>query len=75
MRCHNRIDMGRREGELLLVKGEDWRYDKSENINNRTWPILRRGHLFRGAPSRIRALYLGCCMLMKKGRHNGVGRL
>jgi len=59
--CINRIDMGRREGELLLVKGEDWHYEKEwrVSITDEAYPL--GGAIdFREPPELFGAMYLGC---------------
>jgi hypothetical protein len=64
--CINRIDMGRREGELLLVKGEDWRYEKEWrlSITDETYPL--GGAIDFREPSEVfGAIYLGCRMPRK----------
>ena len=61
--CINRIDMGRREGELLLVKGEDWRYENEWRISITDVAYPLGGAIyFKEPPPVFGAIYLGCCM-------------
>ena len=61
--CINRIDMGKREGDLLLVKGEDWRYENEWRvlITDVAYPL--GGAIdFKEPPPVFGAVYLGCRM-------------
>jgi len=61
--CIKRIDMGRREDELLLVKGEDWRYEKEWRISITDVAYPLGGAIdFKEPPPVFGAIYLGCRM-------------
>jgi hypothetical protein len=59
----NRIDMGKREGELLLVKGEDWHYEREWRISITDEGYPLGGTIdFEEPPPVFGAIYLGCRM-------------
>ncbi len=63
MLCVNRIDMGKRESELLLVKGTDWAYEHEWRISITNFGYPLGGFIdFEEPPPVFGALYLGCRM-------------
>ena len=64
--CIKRIDFGKREGALLLVKGEAWRYENEWRISitDESYPL--GGVIDFKEPSQVfGAIYLGCRMPQK----------
>jgi hypothetical protein len=61
--CVKRIDMGKREAELLLVKGKDWAYEHEWriSISDVGYPLGGPTDLEEPAPV-FGAIYLGCRM-------------
>lgn len=65
--CINRIDLGQRELDLLLVKGEDWSYEKewrlSYRLSKTSENYSSHGAIyFKEPPQVFGAIYLGCRM-------------
>jgi hypothetical protein len=61
--CINRIDLGQRELDLILVKGEDWSYEKEWRLSMTSEEYSLRGAIYLKEPPQVfGAVYLGCRM-------------